>query len=928
MNLRLVCRQSNGEERKVMLFASDFGMIISAAAERLDCTSDQIILQVKDGDELWEIEQNFWPSLSENQTLYAHAKPKKAKSGGKRKASANGSGFVSDSATSAGDDSLRRPAPRKRKSTSKSVPVGRNAAIAANNTPTGSNGSSAGPSASASVQVDNTQPSGDAWAPLQPTAISSSNRRWDAKADAILWDRLRKTVEKKPKSAYTVAERMAVFEEILGEHGTHGTVSRALAGRNASALNARAGKKIQAAVQMGFPLPYGLRELYVRPKNDPAQKSRSPSARQGGRESGGEGNAGANSARSTSRRDSFVIVDDSSAQSDGDDEDSDAAAPWQMSPHSRRSSRLPVGDDSTSSGTDLGSGDQRRFRDSRLQTPPLPTFAGSAASRKRWPAQSAAPSATSPQAIASTSLPLPPASLPPRPSQASDAPPPPQARSTRQQPPRRRPNGNAAIPPSPSNGALQASGSNATPLSSRTTAAVGQRAPPASTEPPLFLAEENARLTQAAQAAINPFLASRVVRESAAVPTPPPAESSVQQAVQAENRRHLTWPASSQGSAPQSASTSVKSEKTDEEDELDGSDAQESGEEASDTEERQVDAHLARGSDRLPSVNRPPLPFGLLKGASPADVDLLHMTLSEEWEETRQHARAIIRSSIPRKKSLEIGDIDFALAASKLVDFMEKQLDMSSPSGIRYSVPPRSHETWYAGLATSIALEVFGATPPDWSVRRTSFAVAGYYAALGDHHRRTFAKQKNNNVIRFMSFAQVSQKVFWALRSAEDGSRYLEAEAEDISAAVALVLNQNSVLGRHLADRLRWRPAEEMLPLVMRCKSYLNKLEASVKFVQRCPEAREWGAVQKVTRRMIPTRSCIRHWREIEPQRFTQAQDALFDLQKALDALQSQGMYDETPMAQPSAKKKSRPPPRRRASVQTGTNAVQLVKRE
>jgi hypothetical protein len=68
MNLRLVCRQSNGEERKVMLFASDFGMITSAAAERLDCTSDQIILQVKDGDELWEIEQNFWPSLSEGQT--------------------------------------------------------------------------------------------------------------------------------------------------------------------------------------------------------------------------------------------------------------------------------------------------------------------------------------------------------------------------------------------------------------------------------------------------------------------------------------------------------------------------------------------------------------------------------------------------------------------------------------------------------------------------------------------------------------------------------------------------------------------------------------------------------------------------------------------------------------------------------------------
>lgn len=298
-------------------------------------------------------------------------------------------------------------------------------------------------------------------------------------------------------------------------------------------------------------------------------------------------------------------------------------------------------------------------------------------------------------------------------------------------------------------------------------------------------------------------------------------------------------------------------------------------EEGSDREERQVDADPYQGSDRTAPVKETPLPFELFKDASPPDIKLLRMAFSEDWEEVRKHARAIIKSSIPRKKNLEIGDIDFALAASKMVTLLERNLNETIPSQVSYSVVVRSRETLYAGVAASIALEVFGVTPQEWSVRRTSFAVAGYYAALCRHRRTRPAQQKHRQLFRFVSFAHVSQKVFWALRSAKDGSRYLEAEAEDISAAVALVLDTNSVLGRHIADRLRSRPAKEMLPLTLRCKSYLDKLEASVKFVQRCPEAREWGAVQVVTQRMIPTRSCIRHWHEYESQRFTDAKSAL-----------------------------------------------------
>jgi hypothetical protein len=411
------------------------------------------------------------------------------------------------------------------------------------------------------------------------------------------------------------------------------------------------------------------------------------------------------------------------------------------------------------------------------------------------------------------------------------------------------------------------------PLPSRAAPTAGQSAPPATNEPPLFLAEENARLTQAAQAAINPFLASRVVREPAALPAQPPAQSSIQQAAQPENRRHLTWPASSQGSAPQSADPSVKSEDTDEEDESSGSDAEDSEEEGYDNEERQVDADLSLGNGEVRPGKAPPLPFELHKNSVSGDVSLLRMSLIEEWEEARKEARAIIRASIPRKKSIEVKDIDFALAASKLVHLIRKSFAQVARSGALPSAASQSCSTLYAGVAASIALEVFASTPPEWSVRRTSFAVAGYYGALSRCRESTPPRQKKH-VFRFTKFAHLSQKVFWALRGAKDGSRYLEAEAEDISAAIALTIGTISILGKHLDRRLHSCAAEHLLPQVLRCKSYLDKLEASVKFVQRCPEAREWGAGQVVTQHIFPNVSSIEKLCQDAPRRFAGAKDA------------------------------------------------------
>lgn len=78
-NLRLVCLLPNGDERKVLVAASDFQSVQSVAAEKLG--ADGVVIQIKvdddvadggsSGGDLWEVDQSFWPSLSAGQTLYA-----------------------------------------------------------------------------------------------------------------------------------------------------------------------------------------------------------------------------------------------------------------------------------------------------------------------------------------------------------------------------------------------------------------------------------------------------------------------------------------------------------------------------------------------------------------------------------------------------------------------------------------------------------------------------------------------------------------------------------------------------------------------------------------------------------------------------------------------------------------------------------------
>lgn len=109
MNIRLVCRQPDGSERKVMLAATDFKTLVKSAADKLGCSNNEVILQIKEDDELWEIESSYWTSLQPGQAVYAHTQAKKP---AKR---SRPEGNASDTAASSPAVSPSSPGPRKRR---------------------------------------------------------------------------------------------------------------------------------------------------------------------------------------------------------------------------------------------------------------------------------------------------------------------------------------------------------------------------------------------------------------------------------------------------------------------------------------------------------------------------------------------------------------------------------------------------------------------------------------------------------------------------------------------------------------------------------------------------------------------------------------------------------------------------------------------
>ncbi|CAO1636671.1 unnamed protein product [Sympodiomycopsis kandeliae] len=349
--IRLVCSLADGSERKVIVSVSDYSALVTSAASKLGCGAPSVVIEIKDGEELWEIDETYWLAIQPGETLYAkvsrvgsstsvtpapttsapvtapsNIQIKQEASGGpanvstaqsnrenatsstrsilpparsarhsRNRGNASDGGessyhSSSDVSSAAVENSITTPPlPRsphhqnkRRRSDGQDASSSRQRNSGPQRSNTVSPGSRAGPSVrgaakgSAAAATTSTGPPSSrparaakrsntraAWnlSLVAPTK-KGSRRTWSGKEDSMLWEKLRLEMARRKREEIPIITQREIFETIEAEHGTNGTKTRALIGRNASALATRARQRVHDAVADHCPVPTELLALF------------------------------------------------------------------------------------------------------------------------------------------------------------------------------------------------------------------------------------------------------------------------------------------------------------------------------------------------------------------------------------------------------------------------------------------------------------------------------------------------------------------------------------------------------------------------------------------------------------------------------------------------------------------------------------------
>ncbi|PWN29198.1 hypothetical protein BDZ90DRAFT_231184 [Jaminaea rosea] len=919
-NLRLVCRPRQGEERRVLISVPDYAAITTVAAEKLGIQGEEVLIQIKaDGDdELWEVDQSFWASLENGQTLFAKpvagasssAPPqpakttklarkemkRKRKEEEKRAIEAAGQAGGSSSAAARESDADDSASSSARPAKKAATPKIRSAQRQDDRAPPSSGSSNtitpslSRPTVQSSGHSTSQNPT-SSWNALTSKEQRSSRKAWTPRDDKFLWDKFRTQLDAASRNREMPSngsEREAFFQRLIEDHGTRGRVSRILTGRTASSIGTRIRAKVKDGVAKGKTMPQPVLEFFGMWRSSPA---RTTSSAEAGGAGGSRGNNTARDGRSKSKeRRHYVVVDDNDSEYDD--------------------------------GTETDASDASSRGDARSSTVLT---------------QSAVAPLTSPSSSRSNEAG--PSSLRPRSNRTSAVP------------------ADALRPVGFDNAAPQPAMRKSTVSSSSATRV-----------PPTPSTEHNARRAHERVAAQNPF-APRLARD----------DDDAASVVMTSSRSGATASAPvfiNRGQSPNLSQTgasravAVKEEmETDEQDELmNGSDSFHTPAPVHVPTLSQPPAppptmpalmRAVSGPNGIPLPPRTPnggtikangsgstitsssragpsrwgnragvqfdldftsntsvastgdrsIQFLPCAGAHPEDVALLRMALDERWH----GLRAVVTTNISRSAMAHDPDIDLdrirpGRMANTLLNVLLNNINHSTgglpyPHGAKDKVgtaTARELTAISAALCVSLALAVFDCAPPNWSVRRTSFAIAGFIAAMSDGHKRHVQ-------LRELIFV-VAERVFWAMRCAriemgptpgaskQTSVHLCQTDAEDICAAVILTtemhktgmcnaagarfdawsLEQMYGLCPTVATPLEeqyvkyWdeagqpivagdvsasRPAREAAAalLLSRFTTLLGKLEASVAFLKRCPIPLEkWGAKGAVLRRMAP----------------------------------------------------------------------------
>ncbi|CAO1614098.1 unnamed protein product [Parajaminaea phylloscopi] len=222
--------------------------------------------------------------------------------------------------------------------------------------------------------------------------------------------------------------------------------------------------------------------------------------------------------------------------------------------------------------------------------------------------------------------------------------------------------------------------------------------------------------------------------------------------------------------------------------------------------------------------------FAVAPGAHWAEVRLLRMALSSRWGRVRQRVRDIVARHTPHRL-VELDQVKWLPAASDIYRVVMAEFGSLDQRG--EATPARYTEICSAVVLSMIKAVFEIVAPPSWSVRRVSFTLAGYFAALALTHKgATHAERKR-------LFLQTAERTCWALRAAAvgQGRDLNQEESEDICAALIMTLGSNGTFDALIEERTSVQENADPIVLestVARLNSLLIKLEASILFLQRC----------------------------------------------------------------------------------------------
>lgn len=762
------------------------------------------------------------------------------------------------------------------------------------------------PAATSNDATDADQQSDLAWQAIEQPLTSvkrtetSSRKTWLPKDDKLLWDHLRRELSTNPPDCSTTQGREQPFVNLLQN-------SNVFRGRTLLALRSRAYTRINNCLINSVPVPADLKPLFPRMfkferlTQGPAASGPSTSTSRPRRRPSSTATASSSTPgrKRSSARPTSITVEDSSDESGQDsnyegvsvelhssDEDQwigPSVSPGGSSMSGRRSySRQGVSDGEDTSASESGR--------SRIPPPLSPRLNRERRQQEQRQQSSRAPSSLPPQsAVAPTTLRGPGAS--------------------------RR---GSARPPVASS-SRQPSGSNAVPLQRRSPAFAAEENarriqqqqaannPFAARMPPQLVAvvrsSHGTTASPSAPASASAVPTTAVVDSSSLPPIAGPSRISAPSRVPnltantgagpstpsaTTGRRSVLDPsASSPPSGRQHLTLPIKDEPAEDSTQTIGQ-----AHIITKKEDTEVDELADDQAEPLPVRRNGSPPQAALQTvrpsaialdscAMPADVDLLQSALSEDWRDVRERVHRIIRTSRPSSKTtLTLEDINFKAAGLRLSDLLKDEYiklrsvwqpftDIHHPLELNNRSFIESAQSLIWAFTFAIASIVFNeVAPPDWSVRRACFAVSMYLGSL----------VTNISDKKRVSFINDAADLLWSLRCAAIGSGHLERESEDLCAAFALFSrgqncfrrlftrqlssgsSRNNVIGvaQGSSKQEYDRAAKKTTSLLVALVSFLDKVEASIKFMQRSPlPASTWGAEPVFTKDMMPDHAAL-----------------------------------------------------------------------